>query len=173
MINWNGIFRKMQARCSKWKYENSSKIRSQYKKANLWQIRAEWYLGAETALPWYSWRRSSSCLTGRTNHDHFNFHDSYPIMPKINAELFSLSQTLRRHPIHDHLPMQSNIHKGDRGLVTWHVWQHRGGRILRGGKNDHKQSKINKKWHKPGLGQYRTDSPPTGGQRLPQVFQLL
>ena len=33
--------------------------------------------------------------------------------------------------------------------------------------------KINKKWHKPGLGQYRTDSPPTRGQRLPQVFQLL
>ena len=47
------------------------------------------YLGAETALPWYSWRRSSSCLTGGTNHDHFHFQDSYPIMSKINAESFS------------------------------------------------------------------------------------
>ena len=32
-------------------------------------------------------------------------------MPKINAESFSLSQTLRSHLIHDHLPMQSNIQK--------------------------------------------------------------
>ena len=32
-------------------------------------------------------------------------------MPKINVESFSLSQKLRRHLNHDHLPVQSNIQK--------------------------------------------------------------